>query len=361
MGLEVSMKKPLLITMGDPTGIGPEIILQALCSGTFSGLSRPLVVAGDLGVMLRAAVACGFKARLQAGSQQALASDEILVGKYVLPVRALSQLELEHQRYGHPEPSSGRAMADYISWACDACIAGDAAGMVTAPINKQALKAAGVDFPGHTELLADRCQVDEVVMMLAGERLKVCLVTTHCALREVPQRLSTQRIVTTIRIAATSLRKQFGLERPRLAVLALNPHAGEGGLFGDEEHRHIAPAIEAARAEGIAASGPHSADTLFWFAAQGHYDAVICMYHDQGLIPLKLLHFDDGVNVTLGLPIVRTSVDHGTAYDLAGTGQASPASLIAAVKMAGKMAEKQGRGPRVAGSRHNHDQRHSHS
>lgn len=337
------MKKPLIITMGDPTGIGPEILLQALCSGAFAELAWPLIVAGDLGVLQRAAVVCGLEARLQAGSRQPLASDEIHLGRYVLPVRALSRLDLNQQSYGMPETSSGRAMAAYISWACDACIDGDAAGMVTAPINKQALQAAGADFPGHTELLAARCQVEEVVMMLAGARLRVCLVTTHCALREVPQRLTAQRILATIRIASNSLQKQFGLKQPRLAVLALNPHAGEGGLFGDEEKRHIAPAVAAARAEGIAASGPHSADTLFWFAAQGQYDAVICMYHDQGLIPLKLLHFDDGVNVTLGLPIVRTSVDHGTAYDLAGTGQASPASLIAAVKMAAMMAEKQAR------------------
>ncbi|MGK2944815.1 MAG: 4-hydroxythreonine-4-phosphate dehydrogenase PdxA [Desulfuromonadales bacterium] len=337
------MKKPLIITMGDPTGVGPEVLVQAICSGAFVGLARPLVVAGDLGVLQRAAEVCGRSSRLQSGSQQALASDEILIGNYALPVRALSRLDLAKQRYGMPEPASGRAMAEYISWACDACIGGDAAGMVTAPINKQALQAAGAHFPGHTELLADRCKVDEVVMMLAGERLRVCLVTTHCALREVPQRLTAQRILATIRIASASLERQFGLRQPRLAVLALNPHAGEGGLFGDEEARQIVPAIEAARGEGINASGPHSADTLFWFAAQGQYDAVICMYHDQGLIPLKLMHFDDGVNVTLGLPIVRTSVDHGTAYDLAGTGQASPASMIAAVKMAAMMADKQER------------------
>lgn len=335
------MKKPLIITMGDPTGVGPEVLVQAICSGALVDLARPLVVAGDPGVLQRAAAVCGRSVRLQAGSRQALASDEILIGNYALPVRTLSRLDLARQRYGMPEPASGRAMAEYISWACDACLAGDAAGMVTAPINKQALQAAGVHFPGHTELLADRCKVDEVVMMLAGARLRVCLVTTHCALREVPQRLTAQRILATIRIASTSLEGQFGLKQPRLAVLALNPHAGEGGLFGDEEARQIVPAIEAARGEGINASGPHSADTLFWFAAQGQYDAVICMYHDQGLIPLKLLHFDDGVNVTLGLPIVRTSVDHGTAYDLAGTGQASPASMIAAVKMAAMMADKQ--------------------
>ena len=340
------MTKPLIITMGDPTGVGPEIIIRAVYEGAFIDLARPLIVAGDLGVLKRAAAVCGCDVQHQRGSSSCLATDELVVGGHRLPVQALSQLDLSVQGFGQPQISSGRAMADYIEWACDACVAGDVAGMVTAPINKEVLRTAGVSFPGHTELLADRCEVDEVVMMLAGERLRVCLVTTHCALREVPQRLNAERILTTMRIVSSSLQRQFGLKKPRLAVLALNPHAGEGGLFGDEETRHIAPAIAAARSEGILASGPHSADTLFWFAAQGEHDAVICMYHDQGLIPLKLLHFDDGVNVTLGLPIVRTSVDHGTAYDLAGTGQASPASLVAAVRMAAEMAEKQERGTR---------------
>jgi 4-hydroxythreonine-4-phosphate dehydrogenase len=176
-------------------------------------------------------------------------------------------------------------------------------------------------------------------MMLGGDRLKVCLVTTHLALKQVPQMLTTEEILATVRITDAAFRRFFGRPRPKVAVLALNPHAGEGGLFGDEEARLITPAIAAAQAEGIEASGPHSADTLFWFAARGDYDAVVCLYHDQGLIPLKLLHFEDGVNVTLGLPIVRTSVDHGTAYDLAGTGRASEASLVAAVRMAEEMAE----------------------
>lgn len=334
------MRKPLIITMGDPTGVGPEIIVQAFCSGAFTDLTRPLLVAGDIAVLQRAAAVCGIDARLQPGSRLALATDEILMGNYGLPVCGVSTLDITRLKYAQPSPAAGRAMADYITWACDACLCSEAAGMVTGPINKQALQAAGVDFPGHTEMLAHRCQAGEVVMMLAGERLRVCMVTTHCALRDVPDRLNAERILTTMRITSNALRTQFGLEQPRLAVLSLNPHAGEGGLFGDEEQHHIGPAIKAACAEGIAASGPHSADTLFWFATQGQYDAVICMYHDQGLIPLKLLHFDDAVNVTLGLPIVRTSVDHGTAYDLAGTGQASPASLIAAVKMADEMAAK---------------------
>ena len=342
------MQKALLITMGDPTGVGPEVIVQAAGQGAFAGLSRPVVVAGDLAVMQRAAGTCGLTFAWQQGSQIPLASGELVVSGRALPLRITSRLDLAKQQYGQPDVSSGGAMADYITWACDRCLANEAAGMVTAPINKQALQLAGVNFPGHTELLAARCATGQVVMMLAGERLRVCLVTTHCALREVPRRLTVDRIQTTIRITANSLRRQFGLRQPRLAVLALNPHAGEGGLFGDEEQQIILPAIEAARREGIDASGPHSADTLFWFAARGHYDAVICMYHDQGLIPLKLLHFDDGVNVTLGLPIVRTSVDHGTAYDLAGTGKASPGSLVAAVKMADQMADKQERGTRSA-------------
>lgn len=210
--------------------------------------------------------------------------------------------------------------------------------MITGPINKQAILAAGCDAPGHTELLARRCKVDKVVMMLGGSRLKVCLVTTHLAIRDVPAALNRDEILSTIRIADAAFRRFFACSRPRLAVLALNPHAGEGGRFGDEESRIIAPAIDAARRLGISASGPHSADALFHFAVRGDYDAVICMYHDQGLIPLKLLHFEDGVNTTLGLPIIRTSVDHGTAYDLAGTGKADCRSLVEAVKMAARMA-----------------------
>ncbi len=334
------MTRPLIITMGDPTGVGPEIIVRAAAEGSFMSLAYPLLVAGDMNVLQRAAGACGIDASLRESSSRPLADAELLCNGHPLPVRRLSHLAVERVAYGHPDSDCGRAMAAYISWACDRALAGDAVGMVTAPISKVALQAAGEAFPGHTELLAARCGIRDVVMMLAGDRLRVCLVTTHCALREVPARLTQERILTTLRITAQGLRQQFGISRPRLAVLSLNPHAGENGLFGDEEQRIISPAIAVARAEGLAASGPHSADSLFWFAAQGHYDAVICMYHDQGLIPLKLLHFDDGVNVTLGLPIVRTSVDHGTAYDLAGTGKASPASLVAAVRMAAHMADK---------------------
>ncbi len=323
------MDQPLVITMGDPTGIGPEIIIKALLEGACDQGARPVVVAGDAGVLVRAAEVLGAEA--------AVADGAIVVAGKRLPVRNLSSLPVADIGYGQPDVACGKAMADYIDWAAQRCLSGQAAGMVTAPINKKAINDAGIDFPGHTELLAERCGIDKVVMMLAGDKLKVCLVTTHLPLNRVAEVLTTGEIIDTVRITDRSLREQFGIDKPRLAVLAVNPHAGEAGLFGDEEARLIVPAIEAARTEGIAASGPHSADTLFHFAARGDYDAVICMYHDQGLIPLKLLHFEDGVNVTLGLPIIRTSVDHGTAYDLAGTGQASCASLVAAVRMAEEM------------------------
>jgi 4-hydroxythreonine-4-phosphate dehydrogenase len=333
------MSKPIILTMGDPTGVGPEIIVKALLAGALDGLSRPLVVAGDLAVLRRAAAV--FGERVDSTPDAGLATHRLLIGGRPLAVQALSALPCDLLRYGAPDGACGVAMAGYIEWACDRCLAGEAAAMVTAPISKAAIHAAGYDFPGHTELLAARCGVEKVVMMLGGERLKVCLVTTHLPLRRVPEVLTTEEIVATLRITDAALRRFFHRQRPRIAVLALNPHAGEGGLFGNEETRIIRPALERAHAEGIEASGPHSADTLFWFAAQGGYDAVVCMYHDQGLIPLKLLHFEDGVNVTLGLPIVRTSVDHGTAYDLAGTGKASAASLIAAIRMAEEMGQGQ--------------------
>ncbi|MDH3997680.1 MAG: 4-hydroxythreonine-4-phosphate dehydrogenase PdxA [Desulfuromonadales bacterium] len=335
------MSKPLIITMGDPTGVGPEIIVQAAASGKLAQLSRPIIVAGDLEVLLRAAQVCEVDVQPLAGKDHnADAGRRLLLNGFAISLFSLSALDPKRVIYGQPDAECGRAMAAYINWACERCLAGEAAGMITAPISKLALQAAGEPYPGHTELLADRCGVEKVVMMLAGARLRVCMVTTHCALSEVPQRLSQQEILSTLRITEQDLKRHFGLETPRIAVLALNPHAGEGGMFGDEEERIIAPAIETARAQGLNVSGPHSADTLFHFAAKGDYDAVVCMYHDQGLIPLKLLHFDDGVNVTLGLPIVRTSVDHGTAYDLAGTGKASETSLVAALQMADSMAGK---------------------
>ncbi len=326
---------PLLLTMGDPTGVGPELIIKTLLDSSFAQLDHPLEIVGDVEVLVKAATVFDQDCRIEQISADLY---RLCCGDRQLIVHNRSNLSVADISYGRPDQQCGRAMADYIEYATAQCLAGKAAGIVTCPINKAAINAAGCHFPGHTELLAERCNCDKVVMMLAGDRLKVCLVTTHLAYRDVPAALSTEEILETIKITDAAFKSYFGHKKPRLAVLALNPHAGENGLFGDEEERLIKPAIAAAQELGITADGPHSADTLFYFAAKGEYDAVICMYHDQGLIPLKLLHFEDGVNVTLGLPIVRTSVDHGTAYNLAGTGKADNSSLRAALKMADEMA-----------------------
>jgi 4-hydroxythreonine-4-phosphate dehydrogenase len=229
-------------------------------------------------------------------------------------------------------------MVGYIRSATQDVLSGKAAAIVTCPITKEGLKAAGVPFPGHTEFLAHLCGGADVVMMLAGDRLRVSLVTIHVGLRRALELLSPALIEKTVRITDAFFRRYMGTPSPRIAVAALNPHAGEGGMFGDDETTLIAPAIAACRAAGIDASGPYPPDTIFSRAYRGEFDVVVAMTHDHGLIPLKLVHFDDGVNVTMGLPIVRTSVDHGTAYDIAGKGTANPASLLAAVRMAAEMA-----------------------
>lgn len=329
------MMQHILITMGDPTGIGPELIVKTLLDGELAVLPWPVRVIGDVAALKQAGRIFGIAAREVDAEGETCCLD---FNGHLLKVEIGSNLTSANLNYGQPDQACGRAMATYIDRAAQQCLSGSSHAMVTCPINKKAINAAGFSFPGHTEFLADRCGVEQVVMMLAGASLKVCLVTTHLPVAAVAQQLSVEAILSTLRIAHSALQNHFALPQPRLAVLALNPHAGENGLFGDEEQRLIAPAIETACAEGIAASGPHSADTLFHFAVhENSADAVICMYHDQGLIPLKLLHFDDAVNVTLGLPIIRTSVDHGTAYDLAGSGKASTASLRAALRMAAEM------------------------
>jgi len=228
-------------------------------------------------------------------------------------------------------------MVKYIEEAVTRVFDGTIDAITTAPISKKALSEAGYSYPGHTELLAELTGSKEYVMMLAGERLKVALVTIHCSLRDVFHLLTAEKIVTTIRITHDALVKFFGEAHPKIAVAALNPHAGEEGLFGNEEKEIIKPAIMQAQQLGFTIEGPLPPDTLFYHAAQGKYSAVISMYHDQGLIPLKLLHFEDAVNITLGLPLIRTSVDHGTAYNIAGTGKANPLSLVNALKLAAGM------------------------
>jgi len=328
------MKKPIIaVTMGDPAGVGPEVIVRALANPEISGLCRSLVL-GDPAAMDRALTITGEPLSLELAAGRGVPVD---LPDGVIYLRSLSDLSDADIEFGRPSREAGDAVFRYIKEAVSLCLAGEASAMATAPISKEALNRAGHKYPGHTELLAELTGAGDFVMMLAGDRLRVSLVTIHEALAAVPGLVTFDRVLSTIRITNRDINRYFK-KNPRLAVLALNPHCGEGGLFGKEEECVIKPAVDAARKEGIDAVGPLSADTLFHFAANGEYDAVVCMYHDQGLIPLKLLHFDDGVNVTLGLPIIRTSVDHGTAYNLAGTGTASAASMIAAIRMAAQMA-----------------------
>ncbi len=323
-------REPVGITMGCPVGIGPEIILK------FFTASLPrdrveAVVLGDIRVLGRMAGELGIDIPIVAWQP----GDEVVAG--TLPVLDLSALAAEKLTWGRPDARTGRAMAGYIEAAAKLVRGGYLAAMVTCPISKYALNLAGYDYPGHTEMLAALTDAGEYAMMMAGERLRVTLVTIHEPLARVPGLIHSSAVSRMIGITARALRHDFGLKNPRIAVAALNPHAGESGMFGNEEAEIIAPAVEEC-ARRWQVSGPCPPDTVFLQAAQGRYDCVVAMYHDQGLIPFKLLHFEDGVNVTLGLPIIRTSVDHGTGYDIAGRGRANPASLIAACRLAAEIA-----------------------
>ncbi len=317
---------PLGITMGCPVGIGPEIILRFLAQTRSQAATWPVVI-GDAGVLRRYATALGIEIQVvdwQPGGP---------LQPQALNVFSLSDLG-DGLCWGKPTIETGRAMGRYIEEAVRLVQANQLAGLVTCPISKAALKAGGYRFPGHTEMLADLCQAKNFAMMMAGSTLKITLVSIHQALAEVPAAITQEAVLRMIAITGQALRDDFAVPQPRLAVAGLNPHAGEDGMFGDEEQRVIAPAVAAGRRAGWQVEGPFPPDTVFHKAVAGQFDAVVCMYHDQGLIPFKLLHFSDGVNVTLGLPIVRTSVDHGTAYDIAGKGLADPSSLAAAVSMA---------------------------
>lgn len=316
------------ITMGCPVGIGPEIVLRFHQGRAAAGFAP--VVLGDPGVLARCRDQLGLGVEIVDWRPGAP------VKPGAVNVLALSDLG-GRLPWGRPDAATGRAMGGYIETAVRLCREGVLAGMVTCPITKAALNLGGYPYPGHTEMLAALCGGGDFAMMLAGGRLRVTLVTIHVGLEQVPRLLSAEKVARLIVLTGQALRRDFGIGQPRLAVAALNPHAGEGGMFGDEEGQVIAPGLALAAAAGWPAAGPLPPDTVFHQAAAGRFDAVVCMYHDQGLIPFKLLHFEDGVNVTLGLPVVRTSVDHGTAYDIAGQGVASPASLAAAFRLAGEI------------------------
>ena len=327
---------PLVVTMGEPAGVGGEVLLAAWQRLRARGPAFLVIddparlcrLAGDLGLDVPVGTV--------AGPEQATAAfaDALPVLALPGPVQALA---------GQPSPATAAAVIASIEQAVRLVRSGAAAAMVTNPIQKSTLYDAGFGFAGHTEYLASLAGGARPVMMLAGPSLRVVPLTVHMPLAEVARQLDAASIHAQGRIVAKSLRRLFGIPAPRLAVAGLNPHAGEAGAMGDEEQRIIRPAIEALRADGIAVSGPLPADTMFHARARATYDAALCMYHDQALVPVKTLDFDEAVNVTLGLPFVRTSPDHGTALDIAGRGIARPDSLIAALRLAAAMAERRRR------------------
>ena len=338
---------PIALTMGDPAGIGPEIVIRSFLQAPEQ--TRTCFVVGDLAVMHRAAVICGGEEASQRLVRIDQASEVVSLSSGCIPVLQVSPGSADLPAFGLVQAKAGRMAADAVRWAAQASLCRKVAALVTAPLNKAALAAAGEEFPGHTELLqteaARHCGVPiermPVRMMLMNHELRTVLVSVHVSLRQAIMTLDAQKILQTIEVTHAALGKTLG-RAPDIAVAGLNPHAGEDGLFGSEEAEIIGPAVRHANAKGIRAHGPHPPDTVFmnaraWPGNPGSADVVIAMYHDQGLIPVKYLGLDQGVNVTLGLPLVRTSPDHGTAFDIAGKGSARPDSFLAAIAAARKM------------------------
>ncbi len=331
-------RKPLALSQGDPAGIGPDIALMAWATRQKQGVP-PFLYLGDLDALDARAHALGLNVQIREATAETAAE---------LFVSALPGLSIPGSapvNAGTPDSANAASTIEAIRRAVEETRAGRTSAVVTCPIAKSVLYSAGFRFPGHTEYLADLAagpngKAPLPVMMIASPQLRTVPVTIHIPLIRIAEELTEDLIVETARITARDLTARFGIASPRLAVSGLNPHAGEGGALGKEDDAIVRPAIERLRAEGIDAFGPLPADTMFHAAARATYDVAICMYHDQALIPAKTLAFDDGVNVTLGLPFIRTSPDHGTAFSIAGTGKAKPDSLIAALKMAAEMAEK---------------------
>ena len=311
-------KKPIIgITMGDPNGVGPEVIVKAVNSPEIKDLCE-IVIFGDDGVIHKAANLCNLKTEVE--------------------VINCSEFVIEDLEPATIDKEAGQASLDYISTAIASGLKKEIDAVVTAPISKESTHLAGSKYPGHTEMLKDLTNSEQAVMMFEGSKFKVMLVTIHEALTNVPKLISKERVLSTIKLTHDSLVNLFKIKNPKIVACGLNPHAGESGAFGNEEIKHIIPAIKEAKEDGINIDGPLPADTLFYYANQGKWDAVIAMYHDQGLIPFKMISFDDGVNITLGLPIIRTSPDHGTAFDIAWKGVANPSSMISAIKVAAQLA-----------------------
>jgi len=336
-------RRPVVgLTLGDPGGIGPEILLRALARPSVRRRGR-FVVLGGVGVLRRVAQAFGLETSfLRPVRRFALPrEDEVAVWA---PCPVPTNLALR----ARPSADGGRAAVGLVERGIELAMAGRLDALVTAPLSKEAVALAGLPWPGHTELLAARTGARHAVMTMVGGGLRVALATTHVPLSRVERTVTRRRLLETIRTFAAGLSEDFGVPDPRIAVCGLNPHAGEAGRFGAYERRTVAPAVEAARAEGLRCEGPVPADTVFVRMLKGASDGVVALYHDQGCIPVKLLAFETGVNVTLGLPIVRTSPDHGTAFDIARLGKADPRSLIAAIGLAVQMARRRPRKDRPA-------------
>ncbi|HEY1172089.1 MAG TPA: 4-hydroxythreonine-4-phosphate dehydrogenase PdxA [Verrucomicrobiae bacterium] len=325
----------IAVTMGDPAGVGPEVCLRLLAEPSIVEVCVP-VIFGDAAVLARVAEVTGlpFKAPVISQADWVVACQRVSVPS----VLDLRQVDAGAVVAGKLSAACGEAAYQYVNRAIDAALAGQVQGVATAPLNKEAMHLAGHRYPGHTEIFAERMEAERSCMMQYSEEITCSFVTVHCGYHDVPALMTTARILEVIELTATALRRIRGRE-PKLLVCGLNPHAGENGLFGDrEEERFIVPAIEAGRAKGIDLTGPVPPDTAFTPARRKEFDAVVCMYHDQGHIPVKMIAFESAVNTTLGLPVVRTSVDHGTAFDIAWQGKASAGSLFAAVRLGAKLA-----------------------
>ena len=335
------MAPKIIITMGDSAGVGPEVIVKALSLPDIYKICQPIVI-GDAKVL---ASVLEFSKRLAAKGELRLNPiKDIGKAKFNygdIDLFDLGNIDIDRLRLGKVDPMCGKATFEYIKKGIEIVQSGKAKGMVTAPLCKKSMEDAGFSYPGHTELLAELTGTKDFAMMLVGGNLRVVLVTRHLPLKEVASSLSKQKILLAIRLGVEAM-KAFGINSPRVGVCALNPHAGEWGVLGKEEIEMIIPAIEEARKEGIAISGPLPSDKGFYDTAGGRYDLAIAMYHDQGQVPVKLLSYTKSVNVTLGLPFVRTSPCHGTGFDIAGQNKANPQSFIEAIKLAVKLLEKKG-------------------
>lgn len=335
--MKKSKKSKLLIgiTMGDPCGIGPEIIIKSLKSPAVRKIANYVII-GNENVFDQAARALKISVKYRIISH----ISEIMDSKQPILLLSMGNFKSNLIKQKKATAEGGELSVQCVLRGINLAMSRHIDALVTAPICKEAIHLGGYGYPGHTEMLKVFSGADRVVMLMAGGKLRVAFVTTHIALKDVPQSITVEDVLGTITISDNNLKQYFGLKRPRIAVCGLNPHAGEEGIFGDEERKVVIPAVDKARKKGVLCDGPVSADTIFYKALKGAYDAVVAIYHDQGAIPLKLHAFETGVNITLGIPFIRTSPDHGTAYDIAGKGIADPHSMMEAIKMAVRMARR---------------------